>query len=168
VTAHPHVERAARIIAAAVVHGTTGDPALEAAQQLDGLGLLAPSADPFETPRRPRPAPSPAAVAALAECRRAKNVADSVRVEVAGLPGEPDVSAAGGEVTLVVHPRSLADWKQWTHALGVADARATSTGSSMVVRCTYGGVRARLVGVGVPAMYGEMHAHTGRRTAVRP
>ena len=114
-----------------------------------------------------RSAPSPAAVALLAQCRAARQVADTVRAQSDGMPGRPDVSAAGGEVTFVVHPRSLADWRQWTHALGVGNARATSTGVSMVVRCTYGGVRARLVGVGVPAMYGQMHAETGR-TAVRP
>jgi len=92
----------------------------------------------------------------------------SASVETAGMPGAPSVTALRGEVTFVVHPQSLADWRQWTHALGVADARGSSTGGSMVVRCTYGGVRARLVGVGVPAMYGDMHARTGRRTAVRP
>jgi hypothetical protein len=54
------------------------------------------------------------------------------------------------------------------HALGVGDARADSTGVSMTVRCTYGGVRARLVGVGVPALYGERLDYVGRRTAVRP
>lgn len=165
---NPNIERAARTIAAAVVHGTSGDPALEAAQALDDMGLLAPSADLFSTPGRNRPAPSPAAVAALDQCRKAKRVADGARAAVAELPGEPDVSAAAGEVTFVVHPRSLADWRQWMHTLGAGDARGDSTGLSMVVRCTYGGVRARLVGYGVPAMYGELHDRLGRRTAVRP
>jgi hypothetical protein len=165
---NPNIARAARTIAAAVVHGTSGDPALEAAQALDELGLLMQSTDPFSVPGRNRPAPSPAAVAALDQCRKAKRVADVARDEVAELPGEPDVSAAQGEVTFVVHPRSLADWKQWMHTLGVSDVRAASTGVSMVVRCRYGGVRARLVGVGVPALYGEQLADLGRRTAVRP
>lgn len=165
---NPSTERAARIIAAAIVHGTTSDPALEAAQQLDDLGLLAPSADPFSTPGRNRPAPSPAAVAALDTCRKAKQIADTARAQSDGMPGEPDVSAAGGEVQIVVHPKSVTEWRQWMHALGVGDARGDSTGVSMVVRCTYGGVRARLVGVGVPAMYGEVHARLDRRTAVRP
>ncbi|MCX5562766.1 hypothetical protein [Streptomyces sp. NBC_00038] len=165
---NPKIERAARTIAAAVVHGTSGDPALEAAQALDELGLLAPSTDPFSVPGKNRPAPSPAAVAALDQCRRAKSVADSARAQADGMPGKPDVSAAGGEVKFVVHPRSLADWRQWMHALGVGDARADSTGVSMTVRCTVGGVRARLVGIGVPALYGEQLADLGRRTAVRP
>lgn len=167
-TTNPNIERAARVIAAAVVHGTSGDPALEAAQTLDELGLLAPSTDPFMTPGRNRPAASPAAVAALDQCRRAKGIADTTRAQTDGMPGEPDVSAVAGEVRIVVHPKSLADWKQWMHALGVGDARADSTGASMTVRCTYSGVRARLVGMGVPALYGEQLARLGRRTAVRP
>jgi hypothetical protein len=165
---NPNILRAARTIAAAVVHGTTDDPALEAAQQLAELGLLAPSPDPFSTPGRNRPEPSPAAVATLAKCAAAKRVADTTRAQVDGMPGEPDVSAVGGEVRIVVHPKSLADWKQWMHALGVGDARGDSTGVAMTVRCTYGGVRARLVGVGVPAMYGELHGRLDGRTAVRP
>jgi hypothetical protein len=165
---NPNIERAARAIAGAIVHGTSGDPALEAAQALDELGLLAPSTDPFSTPGRNRPAPSPAAVAALDQCRRAKGVADTTRAQADGMPGEPDVSAVGGEVRIVVHPKSLADWKQWMHALGVGDARADSTGVAMTVRCSHGGVRARLVGVGVPALYGERLPRLDRRTAVRP
>ncbi|MFD5663402.1 hypothetical protein ACFWIK_00635 [Streptomyces anthocyanicus] len=161
-------ERAARIIAAAVVHGTTTDPAFEAARLLDEQGLLADvPADPFEAPGSNRPAPSPAAVAALADCRRAKKIADDAQSLVTNLPGAPEVEAAGGEVKFVVHPQSLADWKQWLHRLGAGDARGRSTGAAMVVHCTYLGVRARLVGYGVPAMYGEMHA-AQRRTAVRP
>lgn len=164
---NPSIERAARVIAAAIVHGTGGDPALDAAQALADERLLAPPADPFETPGRNRPAPSPKALAVLADCRRAKAVADDARSLVADMPGAPTVDAAGGEVQFIVHPRSLADWRQWMHALGVGDARATSTGASMTVRCTYLGIRAQLVGVGVPAMYGEVHAARGRRTAVR-
>ncbi|MEU0675425.1 hypothetical protein ABZ330_21540 [Streptomyces sp. NPDC006172] len=112
---------------------------------------------------RTRPTPSPAAEALLAACRKAKRAATSASVETAGMPGAPTVTALRGEVTFVVHPRSLADWREWTHTLGVADARCESTGVALVARCTYGGVRARLVGVGVPALYREMHAQ--RRTA---
>ncbi|MFF3190505.1 hypothetical protein [Streptomyces misionensis] len=122
---------------------------------------------PFAAPRKSRPALSPAAVALLAECRKAQTAAYTASVETAGMPGEPSVSAAGGEVQIVVHPRSLADWKQWMHTLGVGDARGDSTGVAMTVRCTYGGVRARLVGVGVPALYGAA-LRTGHRAAVRP
>ncbi|MEW1866993.1 hypothetical protein AB0420_02145 [Streptomyces caelestis] len=161
-----HIERAARIIAATIVHGTGGDPALDAAQALADERLLAP-ADPFQAPGRNRPAPSPAALAALADCRRAKAVADDARPLVAGMPGDAVVDAAGGEVSFVVHPSTLADWKQWMHALGVGDARGESTGAVMVVRCTYLGIRARLVGIGVPALYSGVHARTGRRTAAR-
>jgi hypothetical protein len=165
---NPTVDRAARIIAAAIVHGTSTDPALDAAQALADARLLVPAPDPFAKPGRNRPEPSPAAVAALAACGKAKQAADTARAQTEGMPGEPDVSAAGGEVTFVVHPQSVADWRQWTHALGVGDARGDSTGVAMVVRCTYGGVRARLVGVGVPALYGELHGRLDRRTAVRP
>lgn len=162
------IERAARIIAETVVHGTTTDPAYEAARLLDEQGLLAAApADPFEAPGRNRP--SPVAVAALADCRRAKAIAHDAQSLVTDLPGSPEVEAAGGEVKFVVHPRSLADWKQWLHALGVGDARGKSTGAAMVVHCTYLGVRARLIGYGVPAMYSEHNAALrGRRTAVRP
>lgn len=139
------IERAARIIAEAVVHGTTDDPALEAARALDDVGLL------VGQPRRVEP--SPAAVALLAECRRAKDAAYTAGVEMAGMPGAPTVTASRGEVTFVVHPQSVAEWEQWKEALGVADAWAASTGTSMIVRCMYGGVRARLVGHGVPALY---------------
>ena len=162
------IERAARVIAAAFVHGTTTDPAFEAARLLDEQGLLAAApADPFEEPGRNRPSPS--AVAALADCRRAKAIADDAQSLVADMPGTPDIEASGGEVKFVVHPRSLADWKQWLHTLGAGDARGKSTGAAMVVHCTYLGVRARLVGYGVPAMYSEHNAAVrGRRTAVRP
>jgi hypothetical protein len=158
------IERAARVIAQAIVHGTTTDPAYEAARLLEEQGLLAATpADPFEAPGRNRP--SPAAVAALADCRRAKSIADDAKTLVADMPGAPAVEAAGGEVQFVVHPRTLADWKQWLHALNAGDARGDSTGGAMVVRCTYLGVRARLVGYGVPAMYSALNA--ARRSAVR-
>jgi len=162
------VDRAARIIATAIVHGTSSDPALEAAHALDDARMLPPAAaDPFAAPGRRRPAPSPAAIAALADCRRAKRIAEDTRDVIEGMPGDPAVDAVAGEVTFVVHPRTVADWKQWLHALGVGDARGTSTGVSMIVRCTYLGVRARLVGVGVPALYSEMHARTGRTAGAR-
>lgn len=160
-----NIERAARIIAQAIVHGTTTDPAYEAARLLDREGLLAAPADPFAKPGRNRPAPSPAAVAVARRCRLAKEAADKARAVAEGMPGEPDVSAAGGEVRLVLHPRSLADWKQWLHAVGAGDARGESVGTAMIVRCRFGGVRMRLVGYGVPAMYRDVN--TFRRTAVR-
>jgi hypothetical protein len=121
------------------------------------------TADPFSAPGRNRPPLSPAAVALLAECRRAKNAAYQASVETAGMPGAPAVTALRGEVQFVVHPQSLADWARWKHELGVTDVRGDSTGAAMVVRCRYGGVRARLVGVGVPAMYGEALARKGVR-----
>lgn len=166
---NPNLAGAARVIAAAIVHGTSSDVALEVAAALDDARLLVRPADPFAEPGHRRPAPSPRALAALADCRRAKNVADDARPLLADLPGDPSVDAAGGEVTFVVHPTSLADWRRWLHMLGVGDARGDSTGASMVVRCEYLGVRARLVGVGVPALYGERPPlRSPKPTAVRP
>jgi hypothetical protein len=159
---NPNIERTARVVAAAIVHGTSDDVALDVAQALDDARLIV-----RPTAKSGRSVPSPAALAALAECRKAKQVADTARAQVEGMPGKPDVSAAAGEVTFVVHPHSLADWKQWTHALGAGDVHGTSTGVSMVVRCTYGGVRARLVGVGVPGMLTDLHAYLDHRTGVR-
>ncbi|MEU9065869.1 hypothetical protein AB0D60_03095 [Streptomyces sp. NPDC048306] len=164
-----NIERAARIIAAAVVHGTTTDPAYEAARQLDKQGLLATApADPFETPGRNRPVPSPAAVAMARQCRLAREAADRVEAVAEGMPGRREVTAAGGEVQLVVHPQSLSDWFQWLRAVGASDARGTSVGTAMVVRCQFGGVRMRLVGYGVPAMFSALPFGVRRRTAVRP
>ncbi|BDH04857.1 hypothetical protein [Streptomyces seoulensis] len=148
-------EHAARIIAGAFVHGTSTDPALDAARALDDARLLAPDELPG---RLSRPTPSPAAVKLLAECRQAQAAARTASVETAGMPGEPTVTALRGEVTIVVHPRTLADWKAWMHTLNTGDSRGDSTGTAMVVRCTYGGVRTRLVGVGVPALYGQITA----------
>ncbi|MFD5838180.1 hypothetical protein ACFWHV_32225 [Streptomyces collinus] len=128
-----------------------------------------PPAAPFAAPGRVRPALSPAAVKLLAECRAAKDAAYTASVETAGLPGTPTVTAVRGEVQFVVHPESLADWRRWLHDLGAGDVRGESTGASMVVRCSYGGVPARLVGVGVPALYGErppMRSH--KPAGVRP
>ncbi|MFJ9468368.1 hypothetical protein [Streptomyces caniferus] len=72
--------------------------------------------------------------------------------------------AAHGEVQIVIHPRSLADWKRWTLALGVDDAESKNTGGALVARFKYRGVRARLVGYGVPALLDE--ALRRRNTAV--
>ncbi|MEV6836812.1 hypothetical protein AB0N17_20270 [Streptomyces sp. NPDC051133] len=124
--------------------------------------------DPFAAPGRNRPDPSPAAIAALVECRRAKELADGARTVVADMPGQPDVSAAGGEVLFVVQPKTLADWQRWLDRLGVDDARGDSNGVAMAVRCTLGGIRARLVGYGVPALYGAaLPVRPARRTAAR-
>lgn len=150
---NPNIERAARVIAAAFVHGTSSDIAAEVAQALDDARLLVDQTDPFRAPGRERPAPSPAAVAALDQCGRAKVVADLARKEISEMPGAPQVDAAGGEVTFVVHPSSVDEWNEWLLALGVRDARAIQhTNVSTIARCTYRGVRTRLVGVGVPAM----------------
>lgn len=101
-------------------------------------------------------APSPAALALAARCRRAKTAADAIIATAAEMPAALQASAAGGEVTLVVHPASLADWDQWTRMLGVRHVRdMKSTGSAMVARCWYAGVRTKLVGVGVPALLAE-------------
>lgn len=109
------------------------------------------AADPFAAPGRNRP--SPAALALLADCRRAKAVAQAATVEYAAETPRPVASAAGGEVQIVVRPTSLAEWDRWTQRLGARDVRKmTSTGSQVVVRCTFGGVRTRLIGVGVPAL----------------
>lgn len=111
------------------------------------------SADPFMPRAERRLAPSPAAAALLDECRRAQNAARTASVETAGMPARESVTALRGEVQLVVRPTCLAEWRQWMHTLGVADARGDSTGAVMTVQFTYGGVRARLVGVGVPGLY---------------
>jgi hypothetical protein len=157
---NPNTERAARVIAAAIVHGTSADVALEVAAALHDARLLVQPAA--------RPAKSPAAVATLDRCRRAKQVADIIGTHTGAMPGEPDVSAAGGEVSIVVHPRSLDDWARWLRSVGAGDARGDSTGVSMIVRATYSGARIRLVGVGVPALYGAQLARPDRKTAVRP
>lgn len=156
-SANPNIAAAAELIASVIVHGTSTDPALEAATALDGAGLLPRPvpADPFAAPRRNRPAPSPAALARLGECRKAKAAADLAVAEVTEMPGEPAVTANAGEVRFVVRPRSLADWKQWTLALGIPDAQSMNVGGAMVARFTYRGVRARLVGEGVPALLHE-------------
>jgi hypothetical protein len=164
---NPNLESAARVIAAAIVHGTSTDIAREVAQALDDARLLVrPDLDPFTTPGRNRPEKSPAAVAALQQCRHAKEVADMARGEVSEMPGEATVDAAGGEVTFVVHPHSLADWRTWTRLFGIDDVRSVKhTGTSAIARCRYRGVPTRLVGVGVPAMVlAELSASVGVRS----
>lgn len=160
---NPNIERAARIIAEALVHGTSGDPALEAAQALADRRLLVEPVDLFAAPGRNRPVPGPDAIRMLDECRKAKSAAYTASVEVAGMPGSPQVESLRGEVRFVVHPQSLADWSRWKHTLGVTDVHGDSTGVAMVVRFRYGGVRARLVGYGVPALYRERLAAKGAR-----
>ncbi|MFF7365663.1 hypothetical protein [Streptomyces sp. NPDC008125] len=119
--------------------------------------------DPFAAPGRNRPAPSPAALALLAQCRKAKALADAAPSRYAHLPAPvADASAAGGEVQLVVHPRSLTDWVRWTADLGITDVRRmTNVGSSTVCRFELDGVRARLIGVGVPALLAETYGPRG-------
>jgi hypothetical protein len=120
--------------------------------------------DPFMAPGRNRPAPSPAALALLAQCKRAKAAADAAPRRLADTPVAATATAAGGEVTFVVHPQCLADWVRWTAELGLRDVRRmSSTGSSMVVRFTYAGVPARLVGVGVPALIRAASVAKGAR-----
>jgi hypothetical protein len=120
-------------------------------------------------PTATRPPLSPAAVKLLADCRKAKATAHRASVETARMPGAPTVTAARGEVQFIVHPTCLADWRRWLHDLGASDARGESTGAAMVVRCSYGGVPARVVGMGVPALYGERPpARCGRPAEVRP
>ncbi|MFG2458111.1 hypothetical protein ACGFWE_13720 [Streptomyces sp. NPDC048523] len=152
-TTNPHVLPAADLIDA-VMRRAAADPAVDTAAVLDDAGLLT-RPDPFATPGRRRPGPSPAAVAALVECRKAKAAADLAEPEVAEMPGEPAVTAAYGEVRFVVRPQSLDDWRRWTQALGVHDAQGRAIGGALVARFTYRGVRARLVGEGVPALLGE-------------
>lgn len=107
-------------------------------------------------PGRRHPTPSPAAVALLAQCHRAKAAADSIPRVFTSMTPRPAASAAGGEVMLVVRPTCLAEWARWTHALGVRDVQQMkSTGTSVIVRCTYSGVPARLVGMGVPALLAD-------------
>lgn len=130
----------------------------------DGGGPVTISLDPFAAPGRNRPAPTPAAVALLAQCRRAKSVADTAPTTFADMPAPAAASAAGGEVQLVVRPTCLSDWVRWTTALGAQDPRRqVHTGTTTVVRCEIGGVRTRLIGVGVPALL----SGDARRSGVR-
>jgi hypothetical protein len=160
VTTNPNVIPAADLIAD-VMQRAAVDPSLDAAAALDDAGLLT-RPDPFALPGKNRPAPSPAAVAALVECRKAKAAAALAELEVAEMPGAPAVSAAGGEVRFVVRPESLEHWRRWTQAVGVHDAQGRAIGGALVARFTYRGVRARLVGEGVPALLGKALADSRR------
>ncbi|EFE74530.1 hypothetical protein K7395_24940 [Streptomyces filamentosus] len=118
--------------------------------------------DAFAAPGRNRPAPSPAAVALAAQCRRAKSLADTAPDRFNAMPTPADASAAGGEVQLIVRPTCLADWARWTHVLGIHDTRRmTHTGTATVCRFELDGVRARLVGVGVPALFAQTYGPKG-------
>lgn len=118
--------------------------------------------DPFSTPGRNRPVPSPAAVALAAQCRKAKLLADDAPTRFTAMPTPAESSAAGGEVQFVVRPTCLADWARWTNALGIQDTRRmTHTGISTVCRFELDGVRARLVGVGVPALFAQTYGPKG-------
>ncbi|GGX02253.1 hypothetical protein [Streptomyces chryseus] len=120
--------------------------------------------DPFAAPGRNRPAASPAAVALLAECRKAKAVADTAPARFKTMPTPAAATAAGGEVQLVVHPRTLADWARWTAELGISDVRRmTNTGVSTICRFELDGVRCRLVGMGVPALLAKAYGPRGGR-----
>lgn len=123
-------------------------------------------AAPFAAPGRTRPTPTPAALALLAQCRKAKGVADTAPARFEDMPTPPAASAAGGEVQLVVRPRTLADWVRWTTELGIRNThRMTNTGTSTVVRFELDGVRARLIGIGVPALLAEIYGTKGARHA---
>ncbi|MEV8349008.1 hypothetical protein ACFVTT_15875 [Streptomyces niveus] len=125
---------------------------------------MTPLADPFAAPGRNRPRPTPAALALLAQCRKAKSVADTAPARFEDMPTPPAASAAGGEVQLVVRPRTLADWARWTTELGIRDVRRmTNTGTATVCRFELDGVRGRLVGVGVPALLAEVYGAKGAR-----
>ncbi|MFJ2249401.1 hypothetical protein ACIQGT_40235 [Streptomyces sp. NPDC093108] len=123
--------------------------------------------DPFAAPGRNRPTPSPAAVALAAQCRKAKALADAAPVRFEEMPTPPpSASAAGGEVQLVVHPRSLTDWARWTTELGIRDTRRmTNVGPATVCRFELDGVRARLIGIGVPALLAETYGPKGAHHA---
>ncbi|MFF9568452.1 hypothetical protein [Streptomyces sp. NPDC014685] len=122
--------------------------------------------DPFAAPGRNRPTPSPAAVALAVQCRKAKTLADAARARFEDMPAPLAASAAGGEVQLVVHPRSLTDWARWTAELGIRDTRRmTNVGSATVCRFELDGVRARLIGVGVPALLAEIYGPKGAHHA---
>ncbi|RPK74502.1 hypothetical protein [Streptomyces sp. ADI95-17] len=121
--------------------------------------------DPFAAPGRNRPAPSPAAVALAAQCRKAKTIADTAPARFEEMPTPPAASAAGGEVQLVVHPRSLTDWARWTTELGIDVRRMTNVGPATVCRFELDGVRARLIGIGVPALLAKVYGPKGAHHA---
>lgn len=103
---------------------------------------------------------TPATVAALLAARKTKP-APAPAVKAPARPAAP-VAPRGGVVTLTLRPKSLSDWKRWTHDLGVAGSHMDSTGTALVAHITYGGVPARLVGEGVPALL-RAHRPTARK-----
>lgn len=108
---------------------------------------------------------SPATVAAAIAARKARPAAAAApAVKTPASPAEP-AARRGDVVTLTLRPKSLADWVRWTHDLGVAGVRMDSTGSALVAHITYGGVPARLVGEGVPALLRAAHRPTARKAA---
>ncbi|WP_432147900.1 hypothetical protein [Streptomyces sp. bgisy029] len=118
--------------------------------------------DPFTTPGHNRPTPSPAAIALAIQCRQAKALADTAPARFEQMPAPAPTTAAGGEVQLVVRPKSLTDWARWTQTLGIYDTRRmTNTGTSTVCRFELDGVRARLIGVGVPALLAAAYGPKG-------
>ncbi|MDW4900609.1 hypothetical protein RB625_19560 [Streptomyces californicus] len=118
--------------------------------------------DPFTTPGHHRPTPSPAAVALAIQCRKAKALADTAPTRFEDMPAPATTTAAGGEVQLVVRPACLADWARWTAELGCRDPRRmVHTGTSTVCRFELDGVRARLIGVGVPALLAATYGPKG-------
>ncbi|MFJ3587485.1 hypothetical protein ACIQUY_29485 [Streptomyces sp. NPDC090231] len=122
--------------------------------------------DPFAAPGRNRPTPSPAAVALAIACRKAKSLADAAPARFEGMPAPAESSAAGGEVQFVVRPRTLTDWARWTTTLGITDwRRMTHTGAVTVCRFELDGVRARLIGVGVPALLATTNGPKGAPNA---
>lgn len=117
--------------------------------------------NPFAAPGRNRPTPSPAAVALAVQCRKAKTLADTAPTRFEQLPPAA-ASAAGGEVQLVITPRTLTDWARWTTELGIRDTRRmTNTGTATVCRFELDGVRGRLIGIGVPALLAEVYSPKG-------
>ncbi|WP_097933329.1 MULTISPECIES: hypothetical protein [unclassified Streptomyces] len=118
--------------------------------------------DPFTAPGHHRPTPSPAAVALAIQCRKAKTLADTAPARFERMPAPATTTAAGGEVQLVVRPKSLTDWARWTQTLGIHDTRRmTTTGTATVCRFELDGVRARLIGVGVPALLAAAYGPKG-------
>lgn len=143
---NPNIDRAARVIATAIVHGSHADVALEVAQALDDAALLV-------RPGRRETVPTPAEVAEISAARRAQTVVDNAR-GFEDMPGAPRVMAAGPEVRVVVHPRSLVEWRAWTVRLNVRPQDVKLIGHSAVAVGRCGGVRVRVTGLGVPALVG--------------
>ena len=156
---NPNIDRAARVIATAIVHGTNADIALEIAQALDDTALLV-------RPGCRETVPTPAEVAEISAARRAQTVVDNAR-GFEDMPGAPRVTAAGPEVRVVVHPTSLADWGAWTARLNVRPQDVTLVGHSAVATGRCGGVRVRVTGLGVPALVGASLRRTSSKGVSR-